>query len=230
VKGRVRAVKGPISPGTVASLKATMAAAVRDPELFALLRTPFSMTPGFTGPEQPSENAVAFDHELGAWVAPFIMSGINTRNIHRSNFLMGHPYGTDFIYDEMMLGRPGDSRAELKRMMTREPTTLRADDEAGSGVRPTSDAPQSGYYDLLFAGFSDDGRQIRVSVRGDRDPGYGSTSRIVAETTMVLLREGAHIPGGIWTPAAVLGRALLERLTVRAGVTFSVERVREVAS
>ena len=97
-------------------------------------------------------------------------------------------------------------------------------------MRPTSDAPQSGYYDLLFAGFSDDGRQIRVSVRGDRDPGYGSTSRIVAETTMVLLREGAHIPGGIWTPAAVLGRALLERLTVRAGVTFSVERVREVAS
>jgi short subunit dehydrogenase-like uncharacterized protein len=47
---------------------------------------------------------------------------------------------------------------------------------------------------------------------------------------MVLLREGRAHSGGIWTPAAVLGRALLERLTVRAGVTFSVERVREVAS
>jgi len=31
---------------------------------------------------------------------------INTKNVHRTNFLLGHPYGTGFVYDEMMVA-PG---------------------------------------------------------------------------------------------------------------------------
>ena len=36
------------------------------------------------------------------------MAIINTRNVHRSNMLMGFPYGKDFVYDEMVLTGPGE--------------------------------------------------------------------------------------------------------------------------
>ena len=40
------------------------------------------------------------------------MANINTRNVHRSNMLMGFPYGRDFVYDEMMLTGPGEKGEE----------------------------------------------------------------------------------------------------------------------
>src|SRR5882757_10515735 len=108
VKGRIRAMEGTFSGGTAASGKATFAAAARDLSLVALLKSPFALTPGFEGPKQPPGNRPVFDQDLEAWTAPFPMSTINTRNVHRSNFLMGFPYGKDFIYDEMVLTGPGE--------------------------------------------------------------------------------------------------------------------------
>ena len=90
VRGRVRKMKGTFSGGTAASLKATMAAAAQDPKVLDLLRNPFSLTPGFEGPRQPSGNKPMLDEALGLWVAPFIMAAINTRNVHRSNFLLSN--------------------------------------------------------------------------------------------------------------------------------------------
>src|SRR5581483_2733989 len=92
---------------TAASLKATYAAAARDLSMVALLKDPFALTPGFAGPKQPPGNKPLHDDDLGMWVAPFVMATINTRNVHRSNLLMGFPYGHEFIYDEMMLAGPG---------------------------------------------------------------------------------------------------------------------------
>ena len=103
VRGRVRKMKGTFSGGTAASLKATMAAALQDPQVMALLRDPFSLTPGFTGPRQPPGNKPMLDNALGLWVAPFVMAAINTRNLHRSNFQLGHAWGADFVYDEMLV-------------------------------------------------------------------------------------------------------------------------------
>src|SRR3981189_3516707 len=108
VKGRVRAMKGTFSGGTAASIKATFAAAAKDLSLVALLKNPFVLTPGFEGPKQPPGNKPLFDQELDAWTAPFVMATINTRNVHRSNLLMGFPYGKDFVYDEMVLTGPGE--------------------------------------------------------------------------------------------------------------------------
>src|ERR1700719_4657667 len=116
VKGRVRAMKGTFSGGTAASIKATFAAAAKDLSLVALLKNPFVLTPGFEGPKQPPGNKPAFDEEMGMWTAPFVMATINTRNVHRSNLLMGYPYGKDFIYDEMVLtgaGEKGEANAQL---------------------------------------------------------------------------------------------------------------------
>src|SRR4051794_4828529 len=87
VKGRVRAMKGTFSGGTAASIKATFAAAAKDLSLVALLKNPFSLTPGFEGPKQPPGNKPLFDPDLDAWTAPFVMATINTRSVHRSNLL-----------------------------------------------------------------------------------------------------------------------------------------------
>jgi short subunit dehydrogenase-like uncharacterized protein len=106
VKARLRKVKGGMSGGTAASAQATLAAAARDPTLIRLLTDPFALTPGFTGPSQPSGLIPEYEPSMKAWLVPFPMAPINTKNVHRTNFLLGHPYGTDFVYDEMMVA-PG---------------------------------------------------------------------------------------------------------------------------
>src|SRR5712675_326216 len=108
VKGRVREMKGTFSGGTAASMRAIFEAAAKDLSLVTLLRDPFVLTPGFEGPKQPPGNKPAFDEDLNSWTAPFVMANINTRNVHRSNMLMGFPYGKEFVYDEMVMTGPGE--------------------------------------------------------------------------------------------------------------------------
>src|SRR6202048_5322195 len=117
-KGRVRAMQGTFSGGTAASIKETLARAAEDLSLVALLKNPFVLTPGFEGPKQPPGNKPLFDQELDGWTAPFVMSTINTRSVHRSNMLMGFPYGKDFVYDEMVLTGAGEKgEANAKRVV-----------------------------------------------------------------------------------------------------------------
>ncbi|MEE3158364.1 MAG: saccharopine dehydrogenase NADP-binding domain-containing protein, partial [Pseudomonadota bacterium] len=118
VKGRVRKMKGTFSGGTAASLKATLAAAKSNPEIYQLLGNPFALTPGFTGPAQPPAAKPEFDESLGSWAAPFVMAAINTRNVHRSNALLGHAYGSDFVYDEMILTGPGEQGEAIAKAVT----------------------------------------------------------------------------------------------------------------
>ena len=116
VKGRVRAMNGTFSGGTIASMRATMASAQANPAIIKVLTNPFALTEDFTGPEQPTGAAPQYDEELNSWSAPFVMAAINTKNIHRSNFLLGHQYGEDFRYDEMLLtgdGEQGKAAAEF---------------------------------------------------------------------------------------------------------------------
>ena len=108
VKGRVRGMSGTLSGGTAASARATFEAVAKDLSLVALLKDPFALTPGFKGPKQPPGNKPAFEEDLQSWAAPFMMALINTRNVHRSNMLMGFSYGREFVYDEMVLTGPGE--------------------------------------------------------------------------------------------------------------------------
>ena len=223
VKGRVRAMQGGFSGGTAASLKATMAAAAKDPGVLDLLRSPFALAPGFDGPPQPHGMKPEEDPDLGAWVAPFVMAPINTKNVHRSNFLMGHPYGRDFVYDEMMIAGPGERGAAVAKAMADAGASMGGDGGPKPGEGPSKEEREAGFYDVLFLGLAADGRQIRVGVKGDRDPGYGSTSKMLAEAAICLVKEAPEVPGGIWTPGAALGHRLVERLTRNAGLSFEVE-------
>lgn len=222
VRGRVRAMKGTFSGGTAASFKATMASAMQDPEVINLLRSPFALTPGFEGPEQPHGMAPEFDDAIQMWVAPFIMASINTKNIHRSNALLGHQYGTDFVYDEMMITGPGDEgEAIAKAVASDNPLSDDKTPEPGEG--PSKEEREAGHYDLLFLGHAPSGETISVGVTGDKDPGYGSTSKMIAESAICLVKDVADTPGGIYTPAPAMGEALVRRLAANAGLTFEVE-------
>ncbi|WP_010187586.1 saccharopine dehydrogenase family protein [Sphingomonas sp. PAMC 26605] len=219
VKGRVRKMQGGFSGGTAASLKATLAAAAKHPSVVGLLVNPFALTPDFEGPSQPKGLLPEYDRTIEAWVAPFIMAPINTKNVHRTNFLLGQAYGRDFVYDEMMvapgIGEMGKAAAEAIARIN----PLASDKGPKPGEGPSREERDAGFYDLLFIGEGANGERIDCVVTGDKDPGYGSTSKMIAETALCLV-EDVTGDGGIWTPGALMGRVLADRLQAKAGLTF----------
>jgi short subunit dehydrogenase-like uncharacterized protein len=224
VKGRVRAMKGTFSGGTFASGKASMAAAAKDPSILKLMIDPFALTPGFEGPKQPTGMVPHHDEAVDAWVAPFMMAVINTKNVHRSNFLAGQPYGADFLYDEMLvvpgLGEIGKAAAEALAKVN----PMAADKGPAPGEGPSKEERETGYYDLAFIAEMPGGERLTAVVKGDKDPGYGSTSKMIAESALCLIEDvPAEGKGGIWTAGGLMAAPLVKRLEAKAGLSFSVE-------
>ncbi|WP_447728560.1 saccharopine dehydrogenase family protein [Sphingomonas koreensis] len=221
VKGRVRKMQGTFSGGTFASGKATAAAAARNPAVFKVLLDPFALTPGFEGPSQPKGIMPEYDEAVGGWVAPFMMAVINTKNIHRTNFLAHHPYGRDFRYDEMMvapgLGDLGKAAAEAIAKMN----PMNSDKGPAPGEGPSREDREAGFYEIDFIAEMPSGERLTATVAGDRDPGYGSTCKMIAESALCLLRD-VDGGGGIWTPGALMAGPLKARLEANAGLTFRV--------
>ena len=222
VKGRVRKMKGAFSGGTAASLKATLAAAAKDPLVYQRLRDPFALTPGFIGPKQPHGMKPEFDPAVDAWVAPFIMAAINTRNVHRTNYLLQQAYGADFIYDEMLIAGPGDKGKALADAIAGD-RSMGGEGGPKPGEGPSKAEREAGYYDVLFIGEASDGTLLRASVAGDMDPGYGSTSKMITESALCLIEDVPVRAGGIWTPGALMAEPLTKRLQTYAGLTFTME-------
>jgi len=219
VRGRVREMNGEFSGGTAASLGATMAALKEKPELFAVLANPFSLSNGFAGPDQPVDNKPIFDDKLDTWVAPFFMAPINTKNVHRSNALMNHMYGKDFCYNEMWVMGPGDDgKAAADFISSSNPLS----NAPKPGEGPSRESRENGNYDILFCADIND-ESVHVSVVGDMDPGYGSTSKMIAESAICLVKECEDLNGGIYTPAPSMGTKLIKRLQDNAGLTFKIE-------
>ena len=224
VKGRVRAMRGTLSGGTAASAKATFEAVAKDLSLVATLKDPFALTPGFKGPKQPPGSKPSYEEDLQSWIAPFMMALINTRNVHRSNMLMGFPYGQEFVYDEMVLTGPGEKGEANAKLVVAANTEKTGPDAPKPGEGPSKEERDNGLYDLLYVAIAPDDRQVRAAVKGDRDPGYGSTSKMISECAICLLRDTPDVPAGIWTPGAAMQHKLIKRLIDHAGLTFAVEK------
>ncbi|MCB1098291.1 MAG: saccharopine dehydrogenase NADP-binding domain-containing protein [Verrucomicrobiae bacterium] len=240
VRMGVKALRGGVSGGTVASILNVVKQAAADPDLRKELANPYSLCdPASTVTvAQPNVMTPSWDADFDSWCAPFLMAGINTRVVHRSNALQAHPYGTDFRYDEATLTGRGIKgwltalgvTAGLGAFMvgvslppTRWLLTRFLLPAPGKG--PSPQAQQSGFYDLHFFGSTADGQHVRVRVTGDRDPGYGSTAKMLGEAGACLAADipKSALDGGLWTPATALGGPLLERLQAHAGLTFEVE-------
>ena len=220
VRGRVKAMNGEFSGGTIASLGATMATLKKKPELIKVLANPFSLTEGFEGPAQLDDSKVLLDEKLNMWVAPFVMAPINTKNIHRSNALLDHQYGEDFCYDEMMIAGEGEEGKQIADAMT-SANPMGGDNVPQPGEGPSKESREKGNYDVLF--FADLGEEsIEARVTGDMDPGYGSTSKMITESAICLIQDCSDLPGGIYTPAPAMGNKLIHRLVKKAGLTFDI--------
>lgn len=220
VRGRVKAMNGEFSGGTIASLGATMATLKEKPELIQVLSNPFSLTEGFEGPAQLDDSKVLLDEKLNMWVAPFVMAPINTKNIHRSNALLGHAYGEDFCYDEMMIAGEGEEGKQIADAMNSS-NPMGGDNLPQPGEGPSKESREQGNYDVLFFADFDEG-SIEARVTGDMDPGYGSTSKMIAESALCLVQECEDLSGGMYTPAPAMGEKLIKRLTKNAGLTFDI--------
>ena len=221
IRGRVRVMDGEFSGGTAASMGATMASLKEKPELFEVLINPFSLCEGYKGPEQAADSKPIFDEKLDTWVAPFFMAPINTKNVHRSNALMNHSYGKDFCYNEMWVSGPGDEgKAVADAMASVNPMGGKDGPKPGEG--PSRESRENGSYDVLFCADIDE-QSVHVSVKGDMDPGYGSTSKMITESAICLVKECEELVGGIYTPASSMGEKLIKRLEMSAGLTFKIE-------
>jgi short subunit dehydrogenase-like uncharacterized protein len=238
VRGRVRVMKGGPSGGTIASLLATLEAMGRDPAVARTMADPFALTPGFRGAAQPEGDSAAYDERAKSWTGPFIMAPVNTKNVHRTNALLGHPWGTDFVYDERMLtsdGPLGELRAKALARNARIQGALLGFAPARAVLRrfalpkpgegPSLRERETGRYEVLFIGETAKGQSLRATVKGDRDPGYGSTSKLIAESALCLVHDTdrSSTAGGVWTAGAAMGMTLARRLQARAGLSFSIE-------
>ena len=154
------------------------------------------------------------------WVAPFIMAAINTKTVHRSNAMMNHAYGANFVYDEMMVTGPGDDgKAAAEAVAGANPF---GDEPPKPGEGPSKEEREAGHYDILYVGLGENGERLDVAVTGDKDPGYGSTCKMLAESAICLINDCADTPGGIWTTAPAMGQKLIDRLVANAGMTFDI--------
>lgn len=238
VRGFVREFKGGLSGGTFASMMNLMEEAGRDPALRRRLADPDLLLPESprSARQRRSPSAVGWDRDTDSWTAPFVMSAINTRIVRRSNALLDFPWGQDFRYEEAVAtgaGIPGFSRASLMFLGLAAFTVSAAIGPLRGLMRkmlpkpgegPSAETRRRGYYEIDFLGRHPDepSRDIRVRVRGDMDPGYGSTSKIIAECGLCLALDRPATAGGSWTPASAMGDALLQRLREHAGLSFEV--------
>jgi short subunit dehydrogenase-like uncharacterized protein len=239
VKMRVKAMRGGFSGGTVASLLNVVKEAGANPALRKELANPYSICPEGYAPavRQPNVKSAQYDADFEAWVAPFVMAAINTRVVQRSNALSKQAYGEEFRYDEAMLMGSGlQGRAAALGMAaglggfmvaSALPPTRWALERfvlPAPGEGPSAEEQRKGFFDIRFLGTTDDGRSLRVKVTGDRDPGYGSTAKMLGQAGACLAQDFADSgrKGGFWTPATMFGDKLIDRLVAHSGLTFEV--------
>ena len=232
---RVSGAKGGISGGTYASLSYVMEEAQKDKSIYTMLLNPYGLNPKGedSGPDQPDLQKVVYDKTAQSWIFPFIMAGINTKVVRRSHALAGYPYGKDFRYDEATIGGKGIS-GRLKAIAATLPLGLLMSAKPDSflkkmidkrlpkpGEGPNKTTRESGFYNLKFFNILEDDSVVVGKVIGDMDPGYGSTSKMLAEAAICLAKDDIPDLGGVLTPSIAMGDALLKRLQENAGLTFS---------
>ena len=236
IKYRPRAFSGGFSGGTIDSMIAMMEKAQEDKSIRTKLADPYVLNDTQRGLDGPDRLSAYYDEDFDSWVGPFVMGSVNTRVVRRSAELLNGLYGRDFQYNEGVLSGKG-AGGFLGATGTGLGTGVFAGAASLSFTRglmqkflpkpgegPSDDAINNGYYDIELFGRhpTDSDKCVRVRVKGDKDPGYGSTSKMIAESALALAQDDLPVSGGFWTPASAMGDQLLARLPQSAGVTFEV--------
>jgi short subunit dehydrogenase-like uncharacterized protein len=238
IKYRAGGFSGGFSGGTLYSMINMFDEMAKDPTLRKTMSDPYSLNPPGSkrGTDVDEQTGAIYDEDFGRWTLPFVMAAINTRVVRRSNALLGYAYGDDFNYDEATLAPKGQGAVVSKLAalaMTAgsgaiafKPTRALLNHWLPSpGEGPSPEQREKGYFDIELYGVhpSDRSKDMKARVVGDRDPGYGSTSKMLGEAAVCLAKDELSCGGGFWTPASAMGTALIERLHNKSGVTFTLE-------
>ena len=233
IKMRVTGTKGGYSGGTYASMQNIIKEASSDREVRKSLTNPYGLNPvgEQSGHDKRDLSSVVFDKKIKSWIAPFLMAGINTKIVRRSNALSNYNYGKDFKYDEAVMTGKG-IKGQLAGIMLSIPLILLAA-KPGSilnkifsffvpkpGQGPNKKERESGYFSSKFFVFDEHSNSSIFKVTGDRDPGYGSTSKMLGESAVCLAKDNLDNTFGIITPSYAMGNNILERLVSNAGLSF----------
>ncbi len=160
---------------------------------------------------------------LGTWAVP--MPTIDPQIVRRSAAAMDR-YGPDFRYGHFLqvkklsgvaalMGGVGAVFVGSQLEVTRKRLLKLKDPGQGPGEA----ARAKGWFKVTFIG-EGGGRHVRCEVSGG-DPGYGETSKMLAESALCLARDKLPRVAGVVTPAQAMGNALIDRLQAR-GIKFRV--------
>ena len=235
IKMRVAGVRGGISGGTYGSINNLLKEAYSNKKIFRVLNNPYGLNPKnkMEGMDKKDLRKIIFDKESNSWIYPFIMAGINTKIVRRSHALTNFQYGKDFRYEEAMMSGKGISGL-LKAILAVFPLAMIGLNPNSflkkivnsympkPGEGPGPEKRKNGFYNLRFYIKIDEGRKAFAKVVGDNDPGYGSTSKMLAESALCLAFDKLPENYGVITPSIAMGKLLLKRLRNNAGLNFKI--------
>ena len=234
----VISIKGRLSGGTIDSMRVGIDDVRDDPSLARKLSDPYLLSPDRE--DEPdlgrqSNTFLAQRLDDGSWVAPFIMASFNAQIVRRSNALLGHRYGRELRYREVV--RTGSSLlapvvaggialgagALALGMQNRfsRPLLDRLLPDPGQG--PSEKVQRNGRFRLDIRGITTTGATYTATVAADGDPGYAATSVMLSQAGLCLASDDLPAGGGVLTPAVAMGDALTARLRAK-GFTLDVRR------
>jgi len=232
IEGVVRA-RGTISGGTWHSALEIMATLG---EALARDRRARDQARGAARKVRPIPPFLRYRRDLGLWLLP--MPTIDPQVVLASARLLPE-YGPDFHYGHYLGLRHFYQVTGLMTLVGTLATVAQLPPARAllgrlrkPGEGPDEATRKKSWFRVAFLGRA--GRHtVRCEVRGG-DPGYGETSKMIAEAALALALDEDRLPPhvGIVPPAAAIGNVLIDRL-VRAGITFeeqSAEGARAASS
>ena len=238
----VRALRGGLSGGTLASGIGQLDEARASTHSRRVIGDPYALSPDRAAEpdvgDQRDLDWASYDRDLGIWAGPFVMAGLNTRVVRRSNALQDWTYGRQFRYQEITgcgtgLAAPvravslavglrtlmaglgfGPSRALLGRLLP------------APGQGPGEKTRRAGFFRIQIHMRTSSGARYLAKIEARGDPGYAATSVMLGESALCLALDRDRLPGraGVLTPATAMGAALASRRT-SAGHTLTTERI-----
>ena len=238
IKMRVAGTRGGFSGGTYNSLTNVIHEASLNKSVRKILNNPYGLNPinEQSGPDKKDLKSVEYDNEAKSWIAPFVMAGINTKIVRRSNALLNYKYGNSFLYSEAVLVGNGIlgkiigylSLIPILMVIQKKGSVIKKIvdlfvPKAGEG--PSKKQRENGFFSLKFF-FGNNRQRYLAKVTGDMDPGYGSTSKMLAECAICLaLEDTLNENYGVITPSVAFEENILERLQNNAGLEFSMKKI-----
>ncbi len=226
--------KGTLSGGTAAAIIGNFDFSDEHKSLAKESFGPYALYPEgeAKGPPQSDLKTILYDKKRESWVGPFIMAGINTRVVRRTNALSNFYYGEDFKYQEVSVFSSKKKARKfllfgglfllgVKFSLTRKLIHKAFLPKQGDG--PSLEQRENGLFKLRIAP-RDWSSDFYVTVEGFKDPGYGSTSIMIGEASLCLLKKPEETTEtfGVVTPASGMGMTLIDQLNENQ-VHFKIE-------